>query len=505
MKSKKIAINLVVLLFQNIVKIIGAFLLMRTIINIYGSSINGLSSSINGVLSYLNILDLGIGAATMYALYKPLEEKNYYMINKIISKTDSIFKKIGGIMFLIICMISFVYPLIIKSSYSNKFISEVIIICGINYILEYFFDGKYNLLFMADQKIYIPKLIFTLSYVFHTILSLILCNLKLNFIWIKMALIIGALIRIVFMNILVKKYYPWLKKVSKSEVNIISMTRDIFVQKISSLIFSSTDIILISTMIGVEEASVYAVYNLVYNGLANLMTAIVDASVGSFGSVCASKNLNGIRNAYNSFNYMMIFISSILITCWWSLIIPFVKVYTKGITDVSYINKSLGIAMGLMFALKFYRSASAVIINSMGMFGKVKLIYVIEALINLFFSYILVFNFGISGVIVGSVVALAFSSLCMLRLVFKYITLQEINYKMYIINFVTAIFQTIILSSIGARVSINSYFSFIFYGFIYLCITGITFTVVNYIFFPINIKALFNKLKNIFKSTDRGY
>lgn len=71
MKAKRSILNLSFGLGSQLITIILGFFIPRLIMVNYGSEANGLIASIVQIISYLALLEAGVGAASIQALYKP--------------------------------------------------------------------------------------------------------------------------------------------------------------------------------------------------------------------------------------------------------------------------------------------------------------------------------------------------------------------------------------------------------------------------------------------------
>ena len=90
-RSKKLALNTLFSLLEELVAIICGFILPRLILSAFGSKYNGITTSITQFLSCAVLLRAGIGGVTRAALYKPLANHDK---NKIDSKGMSAINKI---------------------------------------------------------------------------------------------------------------------------------------------------------------------------------------------------------------------------------------------------------------------------------------------------------------------------------------------------------------------------------------------------------------------------
>lgn len=76
-RTKKFTLNSFAAAINQIVIMIVGFITPRVMISTYGSEVNGLVSSLSQFISYISLVEAGIGGAAIYSLYKPLAEKNH--------------------------------------------------------------------------------------------------------------------------------------------------------------------------------------------------------------------------------------------------------------------------------------------------------------------------------------------------------------------------------------------------------------------------------------------
>ena len=96
-------------------------------------------------------------------------------------------------------------------------------------------------------------------------------------------------------------------------------------------------------------------------------------------------------------------------------ILPFLKIYTRGVTDINYIDPRLPFLFTATYLLSNGRSAAQRVIEYAGHFQKTQKQSLIESAINIFVSLICVFRFGIYGVLLGTIAALLYRTNEMIR------------------------------------------------------------------------------------------
>ena len=92
MNAKRGFYNVFFGMLGQLISIALGIIIPRLVLVSLGSESNGLLSSVNQALVYLNLLEAGIGTATLQALYKPVAEFDIQNINHIMSATNRYYK-----------------------------------------------------------------------------------------------------------------------------------------------------------------------------------------------------------------------------------------------------------------------------------------------------------------------------------------------------------------------------------------------------------------------------
>ena len=110
MRTKQAFKNALMSLLLQITLALSGIIIPRFFISLYGSPVNGLVSSIKQFITYMGLVEAGIGAAGTVALYRPIADKNVNRINGIVSAARSFYMR-SGVLFTIL-LIAFVifYP-----------------------------------------------------------------------------------------------------------------------------------------------------------------------------------------------------------------------------------------------------------------------------------------------------------------------------------------------------------------------------------------------------------
>ena len=153
--ARKGAKNVFFGILSQIVTIALGIVIPRLFLASYGSEMNGLLNSISQVYVYMSLLEAGVGAATMQALYKPLGLSDRDAINGIISATSHYYNRIGIVYLICVVALSLVYPMVVVASIPFWTISAIIFLNGISGVISFFFQGKFIQLLQADGRKYV--------------------------------------------------------------------------------------------------------------------------------------------------------------------------------------------------------------------------------------------------------------------------------------------------------------------------------------------------------------
>ena len=149
MNNKK---NLVSALINQFATIIYGLILPRMIITTFGSEVNGMISSISQFLSFISLLEGGLGAVVLAELYYPLEQKDDEKIKDILLACHSFFTKLGIVFLCYTIVIAGVFAYAEQGQYSATFVVLLVIILSISTLSQYLFAITSKLLLQANQK-----------------------------------------------------------------------------------------------------------------------------------------------------------------------------------------------------------------------------------------------------------------------------------------------------------------------------------------------------------------
>lgn len=487
-RNKKFAKNGFWSIIQQSIAVICGLVLPQLILSTYGSSVNGIIASITQFLSFITLLQGGVGTVAKIAYYKPLAEKNDNDIS-IAYKTISVFFRKFSIVFSIyLLVLAIAYPLLFATEFSFWYIFWLVIFVGLSSISEYFFGQASQLLLYSDQKGYIYSIVQIICLILSTVFGCVLIKLGYSIHFVKLIYSIVFTSRPFALYIYVKKHYRINNSVDEDN-KLLEQKKSALIRHIAFYIHTSTDIMVITIFLNALWVSVYSVHRYVINCLSNLLTSILGNSEVVFGNMFAKGETEKLKKNIPIYDLLTKYLSVVIYTTCIVLISSFVQIYTKNVNDMNYYYPVFATVLVLGEMIYCMGITYQNVYISAGHIKKTEWIAIIEALINVLLSVFFIKKYGILGVAIGTLVAMLFKTFANIYYMQKYVIKLEIKYlfKSNIISILSCIVSCLIFFKYINYIPSN-YFQFFLYSLsVFFCICLITF-----VFFAINFKEYFN-------------
>ena len=474
--KKEILLNFI---FTILINLLG-FVQNRYFVQYMGIETLGMMKLFSQLLAYLNIIEMGLGSASAFALYRPLAEKNYQQISIIINTIENIYNKIGILLFGLGTLCIPIIPFFMEVSEFSSKIYFYWILYVLNTVSTYLFI-KYIILFTANQEFLFVKTVQSISIISFKI-SQIFCIIKFHsfFVYILL-LILDNLIQWLFLKKHYKKKYSYIIKTKEKYEGIKNDIKNLFWHKIGGLVVFNTDLILISKFTDLKIVGIYASYQMIIQVLSTIVNIVLNVLSPKIGKYIAEHNKQEICIRFKEYNILFCFISIIFTYSTFILMDTFVGLWLGNQFILSKFTLKLicfNIFVNLFrWNLESFKSGA-------GFFDDIKS-PILESIINLVVSIILGLKLGLDGVIIGTII-----SNIIVILIYKPILVFERcfdkNWKEYIkiygnyllLTIISLLSCNFILKFVPLK-SINSWFDWIIQG---LIVGSITFIITFVIF-----------------------
>lgn len=403
------------------------FILPRLFLEYYGSAVNGLVSSITQFLGFIALAECGIGAVIQSALYRPLAQNDSQSISRIVISAERFFRGIAKLLLLYTIVLFFLYPYFACRYFNFIYTASLVLIISISFFAQYYFGVTYRLLLTADQFGFVPILVQIVALSLNFVFSVVLIHAGASIHVVKFVSSCVFLLQPLSISFIAHRWYKIDRKVFV-EKNTIPQKWNGLAQHISAVVLQSSGVVVLTLFSSLENISVYAIYNLVVQGVRNLIMSMTNGMQAFLGNLFSKGDLRSFVNSFENFERKIHFTVSIIFSITASLIVPFVGVYTKGIEDVNYILPLFGLVFTCGWGGYCIRLPYNIVVLSVGHYKQTQKSAIIEAVLNLLVSSILVINFGVIGVAFGTLIAMIYRT-CYLA---WYISRNVINRSLWV-------------------------------------------------------------------------
>lgn len=403
-------LNIVSSVALQLVTGICGLILPRFILLNFGSEANGLVASVAQLLSYAVLLEGGIGGVMKAALYKPLANGDEAGISAIFSQISRTFRKIAVVFIGFAVALSVCMKFLVDTRFDWLYVFTMVLILSAHTFFSYYVGLPHRILMTADQKLHVIQF----TQIVATVLNLLLCLLVMylggSIHMVKLTTVAVFLLNPLVQRLYVKRHYKLSRNVDTDRYGHIQK-RDGVIHHLAYFIHSNTDVVILSLLGSLQTVSVYTVYNTVIYVLEQLLLSISSGLSGMVGRLIARKEipeLNRVVDRYEACNNTL---ATGAATVCAILILPFVSIYTGGVTDAQYNQPIFALLMIAGSYAYSIRHPYSCVVSAAGHYKETNTGAIGEVTINLVVSLALVKPLGLIGVALGTFAAMTFRTI----------------------------------------------------------------------------------------------
>lgn len=413
-RGEKLALNTVSSLALQVVSVICGFILPRLILETFGSDVNGLVNSITQFLGVITLLDLGVGAVVQSALYKPLADNDTNMISKIYVSANKFFRRLAEILLVYVVLLMIFYPMLVNKSFGHMYTALLIAAICISSFAQYYFGIVNSLLLNADQRGYIQYVAQIITLILNTLACYIIIKLGASIQIVKLTTSLIFLLRPLFLVFYVKKHYSIGQKITYTDEPIKQKWNGM-AQHFAAYVLSGTDNIVLTMFSTLGNVSIYSVYNVVIIGVKNALLSVTNGFQSLIGEMLAKKETMKLNAFFGFVEWFLHTGTTLVFGCTGVLIVDFVRVYTYGINDADYIQPLFAVLITIANAGHCLRLPYNILILAAGHYKQTQSNYIIAMILNIVVSIATVKMWGLVGVAIGTLIAMAYQTVWMAK------------------------------------------------------------------------------------------
>ncbi|WP_374723703.1 lipopolysaccharide biosynthesis protein [Calidifontibacillus erzurumensis] len=407
MRTRSSIINLFFAISGQILGLLVSFFARLIFIQILGVEYLGLNGLFTNILSILALVELGIGPAIAYSLYKPLAEKDTEKIKALMRFYQKVYISIGLIILVLGAGFTPFLEVFINTVSDIPHIHFIFLLFVINTAVSYFYSYKRTLI-ISDQKRYIATIYRYSFFIGLNIVQMIVLYITRDFILFLVCQIIATLAENIMVSKKADQLYPYLREKDVQKVDKITLkeirknVRAMIAHKLGGVVVNTTDNLIISKFVGLVQVGLYSNYQLIINALNIITSQVFSSIVASVGNLGVTETDEKKRFIFHVILFMNFWIFSFITICLVVLMNPFIELW---IGNEYVLPFSIVFVIIVNFYLTGMRRGVLTFRDALGVFWYDRHKPIFESIINLTTSLYLVQQFGMIGVFIGTTIS----------------------------------------------------------------------------------------------------
>lgn len=367
----------------------------------------GLNGLFSNILTVLSLAELGVGAAIVYSLYRPLAEGNTGEIKSLMRLFRRAYTAIGLFVLLLGAALTPFLSFFVREMPDLPHIRLIYLLYVFESAASYFFAYKRSLL-MADQNRYILSLYQYAIYILRALAQIVVLYLTRDYILYYAVQIFSTLLENLLVSRRADRMYPYLREKDAAPLSeevsgtIRKNVTAMLCHRLGGVVVNGTDNLLIAKLVAVGSVGLYSNYLMITSTLTAVYDAALQSLTASFGDLNVSADDAHKKEVFDRLNFGCSWLygwSAVCLAClcqsfirWWlgeRLLLPLSTVYW----------------IAAMFYCSGMRKAVLLCRDAMGLYWNDRFKPLAEALINLVSSILLGRRYGIDGIFMGTVLS----------------------------------------------------------------------------------------------------
>lgn len=368
----------------------------------------GLNGLFTNVLNVLSLAELGVGNAIVFSMYKPIADNDTDKINSFVALYRKLYLVIGSVITIAGLSIIPALPFLIKDAPNVDInLTVVYVLYLAQTVIGYFFAYRRALIF-AYQRNDIESKVSFISTVFMSIAQIAVILILGNYYAYVIIMVIATTIDSLIVYIVSFKLFPQIRGHAQplnkeTKQGIIKNTGALVFHKLGYAVVFSTDSIIISSFVGAAALGVYSNYTMVISALLSIVTIFVTAVRSSVGNMISLRHPDDVYKIYSALNFVFMWIVAFFTIGAFCCFQDFILVLTS---DKDF---QLPFLTVLLICISFYLTSSRRMTDAFkecaGLFWNDRFKPLAEAGINLGLDFLLVYFWGINGVILATIIS----------------------------------------------------------------------------------------------------
>lgn len=408
---------------NRIINIILPFITRTVILYVMGTQYLGLSSLFSSILSFLSLTELGIGAAMIYSMYKPIAENDYATIKALLNLYRKIYRIIGAVVLLLgLCLLPFLTVLVPEKLPDDINLYLLYIIYLLNAVLSYWLFAYKNALLQAYQRndidSKIASIITPASYAFMLVSLVLTKNYYAYVIWLPVFTVVTNILRLIFVNRSFPNMEPAGEVSPELKKSILKKTSALIGTKLNTVVLHAADNIVMSAFLGLTAIAMYGNYHYIMSSIIGFLGIAYSSMTAGLGNSLQTDTLDDNYRNFEKFSFINAWLVGWCTVCLVCLYQPFMKIW---VGEELMFPFYVVLEIGLYFYFYQIRKIPVVYKDAAGIWWEDRFRPYVCMIVNVVLNIVLVQIIGISGIILSTVFSLLISIPWENYTIFKYV------------------------------------------------------------------------------------
>lgn len=436
--NKRIILNIGTGIFFKLLLMVLAIVNTRFVLINLGKDINGLLALFTSIIGFLSIVELGIGNAITYSMYKPILDEDYEKVSALYYLYKKMYRGVMIAIIILGSLIAIFIPVLAKDYTSIYNIRITYLMFLLSIVITYLFAHKTSTI-NAFKDNYVTTLIHSVVKVLEVVIQIAVLIITKNFILFLLTRIIIVILEYLITNyIFMRKYQKFINnnKIIEQEEkkDIIKNIKALFMINLGAVLILSTDNIIISAFIGVGELGQYNLFSTIITAMATTISLVFVEITSILGHKNIELSANDRLSLFKKTHAVNYILGIVFFMGFYSVANNLISlIYGEGNNYTEFV---IGI-ITVNFFIDFMRRGIATFKNSLGLFHEERFRPIIEGVSNVVLSLIFVQFLGLIGVLLATIITrLLVLYIIEPFVVFKY-GFEQKPFRFYIVQYIT--------------------------------------------------------------------
>lgn len=399
--------NSAVTIICQLITIVLGFVCRKALIASLGLPYAGASAIFTNIIGMLAFLELGIGHALTYSLYKPIAEGNKAQITACINFFIKLYHWVAIAVF---CVGLTFLPFLDKVVNVEQGIQEnvyIMYMLTLGYTCATYLMAAPKTLLIADQKEYIVNIIYQACHVIQVFLQIAVLFIWKDYYLFLIIQVVITLLNNFWTSSLVYRRNQYLKEYKeaidpKIKSDMLDNIKSTFLYRVGTSFLNNVSSMFVGYFCGLVLLGKLSLYSLILATMSNLLRKTSNSFTATVGNKGAAESIESSRATFFKSHFLISWIGFFFFGGYLLFSYDVVKLFFGTDCTVDY---SLMLVLGLLTLIGDIHSISGTYRFALGFFKKGRLAPLYAAIANIALSFIFYYTFGILGIYIAPIVA----------------------------------------------------------------------------------------------------